>query len=781
MPIMTPDPMPHRGTVLVVDDDEMVRELIRAGLTRHGLRVTTVGSGIEALALLEVTTPDLVISDVNMPEMDGFTLISKLRSDPRTRSLPLIFLTSRTDSADAITGLRLGADDYLRKPFHLDEVVARVAAKLTRPPVPIDQLIRDPHTGVLRGDRFLEELEREVGRAQRAARPGAVAVVDLDERLTIRDRFGARADDELASRMVALLGGESGTARAATAHGTLDLVGRDEAGRFLLLMPETPPALVDARLVALGARIAAEHFVVTGERVSVTPVMGSVAFGNDDAAVPALELVRRARLACDVARDHLDLRPVAWSRELETQHERGHHAAQRRALVSRMQTPLQIASTFVIGIVLPLALYVVLYQHGMDISIVMYLVIVASLVITAGNIWAEGALALDPDRPPDGPAVPMPPASAIIAAYLPNEAATIVETIEVFLRTGYPDLQVILAYNTPRRLPVERVLQDIAARDPRFVVFDVVGSTSKAQNVNAALARVTGEFVGVFDADHHPAANAFDRAWQWLSHGYDVVQGHCLVRNGNATWVSRTVAVEFEAIYAVSHPGRARLHGFGMFGGSNGYWLTSVLRTTRMHGFMLTEDIDSSLRVIEEGRRIANDPALLSRELAPTTIGQLWNQRMRWAQGWFQVSRKHLGRGWASRNLTLRQKLGLTFLLGWREVYPWISIQMVPVIVFTAWRVGGITRLDWLIWVFVLTTLFTLSVGPGQTLFAYRVGAPEVTRHGGWFWRYLLMSSLFYTEWKNILARVAQIKELTGDRQWKVTPRATAPTEEPGA
>jgi cellulose synthase/poly-beta-1,6-N-acetylglucosamine synthase-like glycosyltransferase len=154
---------------------------------------------------------------------------------------------------------------------------------------------------------------------------------------------------------------------------------------------------------------------------------------------------------------------------------------------------------------------------------------------------------------------------------------------------------------------------------------------------------------------------------------------------------------------------------------------------------------------------------------------------MRWAQGWFQVSRKHLGRGWASRNLTLRQKLGLTFLLGWREVYPWISIQMVPVIVFTAWRVGGITRLDWLIWVFVLTTLFTLSVGPGQTLFAYRVGAPEVTRHGGWFWRYLLMSSLFYTEWKNIIARVAQIKELTGDRQWKVTPRATAPTEEPGA
>jgi cellulose synthase/poly-beta-1,6-N-acetylglucosamine synthase-like glycosyltransferase len=149
---------------------------------------------------------------------------------------------------------------------------------------------------------------------------------------------------------------------------------------------------------------------------------------------------------------------------------------------------------------------------------------------------------------------------------------------------------VILAYNTPEPLPVEGLLHEIAERDPRFLPLRIEGSVSKAQNVNAALTRVTGEFVGIFDADHHPAPGSFLRAWRWLAAGADVVQGHCVVRNGGQSWVSRLVAAEFEAIYAVSHPGRARLHGFGIFGGSNGYWRREALERTRLRSFMLTEE-----------------------------------------------------------------------------------------------------------------------------------------------------------------------------------------------
>jgi cellulose synthase/poly-beta-1,6-N-acetylglucosamine synthase-like glycosyltransferase len=408
-----------------------------------------------------------------------------------------------------------------------------------------------------------------------------------------------------------------------------------------------------------------------------------------------------------------------------------------------------------------------------------YIVVVGGLLLTALLIWVEGFLALDPPQPPDEPGSPYPMASAIIAAYLPNEAATIVETVEAFLRVDYPGpLQIILAYNTPQPMPVEAVFTEIARRDPRFVPYRVEASTSKAQNVNAALGLVNGEFAGVFDADHHPDPDAFSRAWRWLSNGYDVVQGHCVVRNGHSSWVARTVAVEFESIYAVSHPGRARLHGFGIFGGSNGYWRTGLLRMVRMHGFMLTEDIDSSLRVVESGGKIAVDPALVSRELAPTALKALWNQRMRWAQGWFQVSLKHLVRGWRSPALTVRQKLGFTFLLGWREFYPWLSLQVFPLIAYFALKASSLAALNWFIPIFVLTTLFTLSVGPGQTYFAWRLAVPELRRHGRWFWTYLVVSSLFYTEMKNIIARVAQVKEAMGDRQWTVTSRAgTGPAE----
>ena len=286
----------------------------------------------------------------------------------------------------------------------------------------------------------------------------------------------------------------------------------------------------------------------------------------------------------------------------------------RRAL-----TPLQIIAQQLACLLLPLAVYWALDRIGLDISGAAYLFLVIALGITALAMWMEGIAALRRPSIPDEPAV-LPPATAVIAAYLPNEAETVLETVEALLTQDYPNLHVILAYNTPYPLPVEDELLEIAQRDARFEPFRVDGSVSKAQNVNAALARVKGEIVGVFDADHHPDPGAFRRAARWLASGADVVQGHCVVRNGRTNSVTRLVATEFESIYAVNHPGRARLHGFGIFGGSNGYWRADVLKKMRMRGFMLTEDIDSSMRVIEAGGRIVSDPGLISTELAPEAL-----------------------------------------------------------------------------------------------------------------------------------------------------------------
>jgi hypothetical protein len=192
-----------------------------------------------------------------------------------------------------------------------------------------------------------------------------------------------------------------------------------------------------------------------------------------------------------------------------------------------------------------------------------------------------------------------------------------------------------------------------------------------------------------------------------------------------------------------------------------------------MHSFMLTEDIDSSMRVVSAGYKICADPGLVSEELAPVTIHSFWNQRMRWAQGWFQVSRKHLLVAMRSKNLSVRQKAGMVHLLWWREVYPWLSLQMWPIIAFWVWRYGSVHKVDWLVPFYVLTTLFTLSVGPGQVLFGYLNAAPQIRRHRSWFWHFVFWAPL-YSELKNVIARVAQVKELMGDRHWKVTPRGIA-------
>ncbi|CAI7910611.1 unnamed protein product [Closterium sp. NIES-54] len=449
---------------------------------------------------------------------------------------------------------------------------------------------------------------------------------------------------------------------------------------------------------------------------------------------------------------------------------------EKQTFINKLRTPLQIVLTFVVGLLMPFGFYLVCDAGlGIDIAPYCYIAVVVMLVLTATIVYIECFLALFLAKdPPDEPAAPYPPASAIIAAYLPNEADTILETIEAFLQVEYPGpLQVILAYNTPRDMPeMETILAEMARQRPdRFLAYRVVHSRSKAENVNAATKLIRGEFVGVFDADHCPNPDSFMRAWRWLSHGYDIVQGHCLVRNGDDNWVAQAVAVEFETIYAVGHPGSEIIHGFGFFGGSNGFWRSGLLAQIGMDGSMLTEDIDSSIRVLLAGGRIKSDPGLMSSELATTTLRQIWNQRLRWAQGWFQVSMRHFFSAMACRNLSAFQRLGLFHLFIWREIYPWISMQILPLLAFICYKANGFGGINWLDAVYMCTTIFTFLCGPVQLLFAFLKGSRTVRKHGNWWLLYLVFATLFYTEFKNVITRVAHVKEFMGEKAWMVTPR----------
>ncbi|WP_125610100.1 response regulator transcription factor [Specibacter cremeus] len=116
--------------LLVVDDEPNIRELLSTSLRFAGFEVVAAGNGREALAAAEEHNPDLAVLDVMLPDMDGFTVTRRLRA--AGRHFPVLFLTARDDTEDKVTGLTVGGDDYVTKPFSLDEVVARIRAVLRR-------------------------------------------------------------------------------------------------------------------------------------------------------------------------------------------------------------------------------------------------------------------------------------------------------------------------------------------------------------------------------------------------------------------------------------------------------------------------------------------------------------------------------------------------------------------------------------------------------------------------------------------------------------------------
>lgn len=119
-----------RPRVLVVDDEENISYLVRAGLSMAGCEVQTAASGRDALAVLERWRPDAIVLDVMLPDEDGYEVLRRVRA--RGCTAPALFLTARSETADRVRGLTCGGDDYIVKPFALEEVVARVQVALRR-------------------------------------------------------------------------------------------------------------------------------------------------------------------------------------------------------------------------------------------------------------------------------------------------------------------------------------------------------------------------------------------------------------------------------------------------------------------------------------------------------------------------------------------------------------------------------------------------------------------------------------------------------------------------
>lgn len=142
------------ATILVIDDDELVSRTLQRALKMYDYQVMTANSGIEGLQLARRHRPDLFILDIMMPGVDGYQVCRQIRGDPLLKDLPVLFLTAKAKDEDKIEGFRAGADDYLVKPFNMQELELRVKAILRR--VTLDDPEPEEITEVIVGNVVLD-------------------------------------------------------------------------------------------------------------------------------------------------------------------------------------------------------------------------------------------------------------------------------------------------------------------------------------------------------------------------------------------------------------------------------------------------------------------------------------------------------------------------------------------------------------------------------------------------------------------------------------------------
>ncbi|MES9939233.1 MAG: diguanylate cyclase [Candidatus Thiodiazotropha sp. 6PLUC2] len=226
-----------RATVLIVDDEpQNLHLLVDALRMEHELIVAT--SGREAIERVDLhNPPDLILLDVVMPEMDGWDVCRKLKANPMTEGIPIIFVTSRDEVVDEAKGLAAGAVDYITKPFSPEIVRARVRTHLTLKSQ-ADTLASlsniDDLTGMPNRRHFNRCLEEEWRRATRTSSPVTLVMMDVDHFKQYNDNYGHGAGDECLRRVAQALG--------TVIHRTADMVARYGGEEFAAILPATDEA-----------------------------------------------------------------------------------------------------------------------------------------------------------------------------------------------------------------------------------------------------------------------------------------------------------------------------------------------------------------------------------------------------------------------------------------------------------------------------------------------------------------------------------------------------------
>ena len=226
--------MEPKSNILIVDDNPDKLGLLEAAFSLAGYNVTTATDGDEALAAIESYQPDLVITDVMMPRMNGYELAQRIRANPLTKFIPVIMQTAASKRVEDLRrASEVGALGYITDPTDLDLMLARTRTLLEFKAyldVCEEAAFTDHLTGLANRRRFERQLEREVGRVLRFERPFTLLMIDIDNFKNLNDTFGHDAGDDAIRRISRVL--REGTRG-------IDLAARIGGEEFAILLVET--------------------------------------------------------------------------------------------------------------------------------------------------------------------------------------------------------------------------------------------------------------------------------------------------------------------------------------------------------------------------------------------------------------------------------------------------------------------------------------------------------------------------------------------------------------
>lgn len=285
-----------KDNILIVDDNPTNLGILVEYLTGQDFDIHVAEDGESALELLGMIHPDIILLDVMMPRMDGFETCLHLKSRSDTRDIPVIFMTSLSETADKVKGFEVGAIDYITKPIQHEELLARVHTHISLRKLQIDlelknaQLeaeiaerkelqetlerlaVTDALTGVYNRRHFFDLAASEISRALRYKRPLSMIMIDIDHFKRVNDRYGHLVGDQVLASIAE---------RVRTELRINDIMGRYGGEEFSILLPETCGS--DTELVAerLRSNVAGQPFLTDRGTIQITISLGVTCLGED--------------------------------------------------------------------------------------------------------------------------------------------------------------------------------------------------------------------------------------------------------------------------------------------------------------------------------------------------------------------------------------------------------------------------------------------------------------------------------------------------------------------